>query len=312
MEPKAHHVLIGLFVMACTAAALVFALWMGNADNDRSYKYYVVSFNHAVSGLAEGNAVLYSGIKVGDVVKLGLAPDDPRKVRAHIRVYNDIPVKEDTMASLTLANITGSMNIQLSGGTPSSPLLRGSSNGFAVIHAAPSSLSTLLTNGEDMLKRIGFLLAQADTLFSQENIEGIGNIIRNAEHITAQISAQTGTFVHAMTSIDQAAQQAEQTLAEYARLGEVAHSLIADDGTKIIASAQQSVVRVDTLIANLQDLLHKHEDSLKSGLRGVGEIEPVMHELHMTIGNLKRIAVRLEENPARFILGSSSVQEFSP
>src|SRR3546814_10962804 len=92
---------------------------------DREYNYYEISFNRAVSGLSNGSSVEYSGIKVGDVEALWLEPDDPRKVRARIRVSSGTPIKPDTRARLALANIPGSMIIQLPSGTPPRPPLAG-------------------------------------------------------------------------------------------------------------------------------------------------------------------------------------------
>ena len=97
METRAHHVLIGLFTVL-RRRRLLFALWLGKSSMDREYNYYEISFNRAVSGLSNGSAVEYSGIKVGDVEALWLEPDDPRKVRARIRIYSGTPIKQDTRA----------------------------------------------------------------------------------------------------------------------------------------------------------------------------------------------------------------------
>ncbi|MEP2249895.1 MAG: MCE family protein, partial [Marinobacter sp.] len=51
MEPRAHHVLIGLFTLVALASALAFALWLGQAGNDRDYAWYEIIFGRGVSGL---------------------------------------------------------------------------------------------------------------------------------------------------------------------------------------------------------------------------------------------------------------------
>ena len=50
MEPRAHHVLIGLFTVLTVGAALLFALWLNKAGADRAFTDYEVIFNEAVSG----------------------------------------------------------------------------------------------------------------------------------------------------------------------------------------------------------------------------------------------------------------------
>ena len=106
MEPRAHHVLIGMFTVAIVSAMLVFALWLGKSSADKQFNYYEVIFTEAVSGLSQGSAVQYSGIRVGDVTSLTLDPQDPRKVHANIRITGTTPIKEDTRARLTITNIT--------------------------------------------------------------------------------------------------------------------------------------------------------------------------------------------------------------
>jgi phospholipid/cholesterol/gamma-HCH transport system substrate-binding protein len=312
MEPKAHHVLIGLFVVLCSAAALLFALWLSDAQTDRKYTPYVVCFDQAVSGLAEGNSVLYNGIKVGDVVKLGLSPEDPRRVRAAIRVYSDIPVKEDTTASLTLANITGSMSIQLSGGTPDSPLLRSSGKNPADIQAQPSSLSALLTGGEDMVKKVVLLLTQMNSLLSGKNVDNISSIISNFEELSEDLSGQGEHVAQTLKSIDRAADKAEQTFADFAEVGVRLREDWDEDGRPMLASARKSMAGLNRMVDKFQKLLDSNDTSLERGLQGLGELEPVMRELRATLSNLRSITRQIEEDPTEFILGNGSVEEFSP
>ena len=137
METRAHHVLIGLFTVIVVAGALLFGLWLAKSSVDTEFKDYEIVFNEAVSGLSKGSAVQYSGIKVGDVVTLRLDPKDPRRVLARIRLGGDTPIKEDTQAKLALTGITGTSIIQLSGGTPQSPTLKGKGGDLPTIVASP-------------------------------------------------------------------------------------------------------------------------------------------------------------------------------
>jgi phospholipid/cholesterol/gamma-HCH transport system substrate-binding protein len=69
---------------------------------------------------------------------------------------------------------------------------------------------------------------------------------------------------------------------------------------------------LEKMVQDVQMLLDSHGTSLERGFQGIGELEPVMRELRATMENLQRITARLEEDPADFILGNGSVQEFSP
>jgi len=312
MEPRAHHVLIGMFTVITLGSALLFALWLGKSSVDRDYAWYEIGFNRAVSGLSEGNAVLYSGIEVGDVVRLRLDPRDPRQVRALIRVYSDVPVKQDTRASLALANITGTMNIQLLGGTPQSPRLEGDRDNPPLIQAEPSPLSSLLSNSEELFAQVDRLLTNANRLLSEENAESLTRTLDNLEVISGALVDQRDAFGEAMARFKRAGDQIETSLQSFSRLGENANALLDEEGRETLASARRAMQSLESTTARLDRLTARHEGSLDRGLQGVGELDPAMRELHATLRALNRLVRRLEENPADALLGRDEIQEFTP
>ena len=123
MEIKSNNVLIGAFAIGVMAALFLFALWIGRVQLDRTYNYYEVVFSGSVSGLTESGVVQYNGIRVGRVVDLHLADDDPSKVVALVELDARTPVKEDTQAQLALFGLTGVALIELTGGSSGSPAL---------------------------------------------------------------------------------------------------------------------------------------------------------------------------------------------
>ncbi|MEQ6887817.1 MlaD family protein [Halomonas sp. CS7] len=312
MEPRAHHVLIGLFTVITLGSALLFALWLGKSSVDRDYAWYEIGFNRAVSGLSEGSAVLYSGIEVGDVVRLRLDPADPRRVRALIRVDSEVPIRQDTRASLALANITGTKNLQLSGGSPQSPRLEGSRNDPPLIQAEPSPLSSLLSGSEALFAKVDRLLTNANRLLSEQNAASLTRTLGHLETLSGSLVDQRDAIGEAMTGIGRASEQLTTTLQRFEGLGERANRLLDDQGTAALQDAQGAMQSLSATAARLDRLTARHEGSLDRGLRGVGELEPAMRELHATLRTLNRLVQRLEENPAETLLGRDEIQEFRP
>ncbi|MBA1263544.1 MlaD family protein [Stutzerimonas stutzeri] len=312
METRAHHVLIGLFTVIAVGCALLFALWLGKSSMDREYSYYDVGFRQAVSGLSTGNSVEYSGIKVGDVTELWLDPEDPRKVRARIRVYGGTPIKTDTQARLALANITGSMVIQLHGGTPESPRLEGSRDDPPLIIADPSSLSALLENGEDLMSNINNLLLSANQIFSEENTTRLSRTLEHLEQATSVLSEQRGDIGRALEQFGQLSQQANGLMSELSSLAHNANGLLDDQGRSVLDSAAQSMNALNRSTARLDQLLTENEGALNNGLQGFNELGPAINELRSTLGALRRVTQRLEDNPSGFLLGRERLQEFTP
>jgi len=312
MEPRAHHVLIGLFTVITLGSALLFALWLGKSSVDRDYDWYEIGFNRAVSGLSEGNAVQYSGIEVGDVMRLRLDPQDPRRVRALIRVYSDVPVKEDTRASLALANITGTMNVQLSGGTPQSPRLEGDRNDPPLIQAEPSPLSSLLSNSEALFTQIDRLLSNANRLLSAENTASLTRTLQHVERISGELADQRGGFSDAMVRLGEAGAGLEASVEHLGRLSATADELLSQQGRASLENAQRATQSLAATTARLDRLTARHASDIGRGLQGMGELDPAMRELHATLRTLNRLVRRLEDNPAETLLGRDDIQEFTP
>ena len=312
METRAHHVLIGLFTVVAVGCALLFALWLGKSSMDREYSYYDIGFSQAVSGLSSGSSVEYSGIKVGDVVQLWLEPDDPRKVRARIRVYGGTPIKTDTQARLALANITGSMVIQLHGGTPESPRLKGDPDNPPLIVADPSSLSALLENGEDLMSNINNLLLSANQIFSEENTTRLSRTLEHLEQATSVLSDQRGDLAQTLQQFNQLSQQANTVMGELSSLARNANGLLDEQGRSVLDSAAHSMKALDRTTARLDTLLEDNRGALNNGMQGFNELGPAINELRTTLGALRRVTQRLEDNPSGFLLGRDKLQEFNP
>ena len=312
METRAHHVLIGLFTVVAVGCALLFALWLGKSSMDREYSYYDIGFSQAVSGLSSGSSVEYSGIKVGDVVQLWLEPDDPRKVRARIRVYGGTPIKSDTQARLALANITGSMVIQLHGGTPESPRLKGDPDNPPLIVADPSSLSALLENGEDLMSNINNLLLSANQIFSEENTTRLSRTLEHLEQATSVLSDQRGDLAQTLQQFNQLSQQANTVMGELSSLARNANGLLNEQGRSVLDSAAHSMKALDRTTARLDTLLEDNQGALNNGMQGFNELGPAINELRTTLGALRRVTQRLEDNPSGFLLGRDKLQEFNP
>ncbi|MDR7023904.1 MlaD family protein [Pseudomonas peli] len=305
MEPRAHHVLIGLFTVLMVAAALGFALWLSKASSDQETQDFDVIFNEAVSGLSAGSAVQYSGIKVGDVISLRLDPNDPRKVRAHIRVNANTPIKQDTRARLSITGITGASLIQLHSGTPESPALEGKNDQLAEIIADPSPLTRLMSNGEDLVVSVTRLLDRANQLFSHENIGRISRTLDNIEQTSASVAEQRDELRQALQQMTRASQEATDLMRN-------ANQLLSGPGHDAVNSANRLMASLERSSSSVERLLADNHSTLNNGMQGIGELGPTIVELRETLSALRSFARRLEEDPAGYLLRSDTIKEFQP
>ncbi|MDU9400894.1 MlaD family protein [Pseudomonas sp. zfem004] len=312
METRAHHVLIGLVTVLVVTGAMLFGLWLTKSSVDDTFKDYEVVFNEAVSGLSRGSPVQYNGIKVGDVSTLRLDPKDPRRVLARIRLSADTPVKEDTKAKLTLAGVTGNSFIQLTGGTPQSPPLKGQDGKLPVIVASPSPISQLLNDSSDLVTNINLLLHNANQMFSQDNIEHLSNTLANLDQTTGAFASHKDGISAAISQLGEVGKQASATLAETQALMRNANGLLGNQGKQAIGSAEQAMQSLAQSSATINSLLQDNRQSLDDGAQGLNQIAPAIRELRETLNALKGISRRLEADPSGYLLGRDNNKEFQP
>lgn len=312
METRAHHVLIGLFTVIVVAGALLFGLWLAKSSVDTEFKDYEVVFNEAVSGLSNGSSVQYSGIKVGDVVSLRLDPEDPRRVLARIRLAGDTPVKEDTQAKLALTGVTGTSIIQLSGGTPQSPALKGKDGKLPVIVASPSPIARLINDSNDLLSGVNSLMQNANQMFSEQNIEHISKILEHLDVTTGTIADQREDIRQAMQQLGSIGKQAGSMLEQTTALMRNANGLLNEHGKDMLGNAEQAMKSLEQSSATINKLITANQDSLNSGMQGLNGLAPAVRELRETLTSLRTITRRLEADPSGYLLGSDKHKEFTP
>ncbi|MFQ3787334.1 MlaD family protein [Halomonas sp. A29] len=312
METRAHHVVIGLFVVLAAVGGALFALWLNQSTRDQAYTQYEVLFNHGVSGLSEGNAVEYSGVRVGEVVNLRLDPTDPRNVLTLIRVQSQVPIRQDTRARLALANITGSMSIQLHGGTPDSPLLVTRGTQPPRITADQSPLSAMLSDSEELLGNVNRVLSRLEEVLSEENVHNVERILANLERTTAQLANLGDAPGRLVEHLNEVSREAARALAEIRGLAGRTGDMMQGHAEGMLVDARQVTTSLARTAQSLESLLENNQGALESGLRGVQGLGPATLELRNTLSSLNRLVRRLEENPRAFLLGRERIEEFSP
>lgn len=305
MEPRAHHVLIGVFTLVVAVAAVLFSLWLAKAGQDAETRDYDIVFLEGVRGLSRGSAVQYNGLRVGEVRSLRLDPHDLQRVRAQVSIQASIPIHEDTQARLALAGITGQSVIELSGGTPHSPLLEATGDGLPMIVASPSPLAQLMAGGEEMMTQISKLLDNANTFLSSENSKSLSASLQKLETLMGQLSTAGEGVPSLVEELSQASQQATTLLAS-------TQGLVDRQGTQAMNAIQKSMEDFSRATQSLNTLLEQNSAAIGRGAQGLTEIEPALRELRQVLAGFRAITSRLEDNPAGYLLGRDKLQEFTP
>ena len=313
METRAHHVLIGTFAILAFALGLGFVLWLSKTSADREFGFYDVVFTEAVTGLSKGGLVQYNGIKVGEVTQLKLAPDDPRKVIARIRLDSDTPVKADTEAKLGLLGVTGTAFIQLSGGSPTSkPLLPTDAQPIPVIRATESALSKLMSSGEDIVTSVNESLLRVGQLLSKENVDHVSATLEHFDSIASTIAEQRGDMAKALTQLADASGELKSTLVTLHTMASTTNELINNDVRKVMESTDKAINSIERVAGSADRMLDENQAAIANfSDQGLRQIGPTLLDLRETLRSFKQLSDQLGSSNT-LLLGRDQPKEYQP
>jgi phospholipid/cholesterol/gamma-HCH transport system substrate-binding protein len=177
METRARYALIGLFMLAIIVASFGFVYWLENKGGFSQRESYRVRFGSSVSGLLVGSAVLFNGIRVGEVTGLALDPAQPEQVVATIAVARGTPVRSDTFVGLESQGLTGGAAVTLTGGDAAAPPLAPGEGG------EPAVLTTEPGATQDWSSVARSVLSKLDTILS-DNADNLHSAIANFNTFT--------------------------------------------------------------------------------------------------------------------------------
>ena len=323
METRAHHVLIGGFVLLVVLSLFAFVIWLARIDLDRDVARYLIFFEGAVSGLSTSSNVMYNGIPVGSVQEINLDPQDPSRVRVVIELDAATPVRTDSVATLELQGITGVSLVQISGGSADSPVLVAlPGQALPVIDSRRSQIQRLFSGAPELINRAILLIDQVTLLFDDDNLEAVALLIGDAQGLISDFAARTEDFDAILANVG-------ETSVEMRDAAEAISDLIVSLDTQIAVLAESAEATMSTLrgtLSGMDNLVDRDIRQLIAEIsksarnvteiieetrgpvsdfaaEGLYEFANLLTDMRQLIGNLSRLSLRLESDPAQFLFG---------
>ena len=250
MDTRANYAIIGLFTLAVIAAAFGFVYWFAGTESGTKRAAYKIEFMGSVAGLNKGAAVLFNGIRVGDVTEVYFDKGDPQKAYAKAEVQPDTPIKVDTKARLDVAILSGAAVIALAGGSADAePLEKEPGQDLPTIVAERGGLSSLLETARGTADQANKLLTTINELV-QRSSGRVEATIQNLEAFSGALASNAPKLETFLGSVADAAQN----------LGPLSQKLatLADDATNIVRSVEPD--RIRNIVRNVEGVTQVIED----------------------------------------------------
>jgi phospholipid/cholesterol/gamma-HCH transport system substrate-binding protein len=264
METKANYLMIGGFVLGVLAFAFIFIFWISNFAGGGTR--YLIVFENSVAGLTSGSSVGFNGIKVGEVQTFALDPKDGRKVQVVISVDEKTPVRKDSRAKIQSLGLTGGKGIQITPGTPESPLLVATDKDpIPTIQAARGGGGGLFDAAPAALNSATAFIQHLDDLVTA-NEDAVNSTMSNVDAFTTMLKNKD-------EEISQTVKELNESAKSFNELG---------------GKLNQSV-----------------DDLTRQAKQGMQDFSAAMQEARRAAVTLNRILEKFEQSPTGFLLRGS-------
>lgn len=310
MESKVNYTFVGLFVIVLSVGIVAISAWLTAATDTREYDYYRVYVRESVAGLNVNASVKYKGVDVGQVTSIGLDPNNPDRVELILRIQEDTPIREKTIAKLVSQGITGLVYVDLSGGGSSPPLTAENEDRLPVIKSGPS----LVARAEEAFNN---LYLKLDGLLSRRNLDAVSDTLASIE-ILAEVAASHADDIDNtlanLETISSALASSTDTLEQTLQSGA---KITADLDAQLEPLVEQINATLTALKATAQTFTGIGEDVTTFLDKSRGEINRLSRqttpELNELLSNLDRLAATLagfvrtlEREPSQLLFGGST------
>jgi len=310
METRASHILVGSFVLAFLAGLVAFAIWIAKVDLDAEYRDYDIYFDGSVSGLYKRSIVYYSGIPVGDVRDITLAPHDAQKVRVWIRLRAEVPVTEGAKARLEFQGLTGVAYIELKGGPPGgASIVATEDQERPVIGAEASAFQAVFEGAPDLVNKAIEAVVQVQKLLSDENIASVSSMLENTDQLSANLARGTNDIEMVVAEARAVLVKATEAADNISKLAASGNALVEQDGERLVNEAVATLKAATEMIQRIDDLVAANEESITQFVGGsLPEVSRMIVDLRSTAQSLSRLMKRLEQDPAKIIFGTKEAK----
>ena len=171
------------------ATSFAYFYWSGRYDANRDQLPVELMVRGAATGIGPGSAVLFNGLRAGQVTGLVSDPVDPQLVIVQARIDKNLPIKTDTKASIGSQGITGVAIVNLDGGTIEAPRLV-DPNAETVAVLQTRATADIVTQAQGLTTRADDILSEVQS-FIVDNRSNLDATVKNVREFSDALNANS-------------------------------------------------------------------------------------------------------------------------
>lgn len=303
METRAHHLLIGFFMLVLITSLGAFVIWLAKVDVDQKYKQYQVFFEGSVAGLNEGSAVRLNGVAVGTVLDISIPREDPSHVLVLVRIEADVPILEGSVASLELQGFTGIAFVQVKGGN-GAEIVGGTEEDIPVIPSERSPIQQVFEEAPNLINEAVLAVNSLRQILGPDNQQKIARILASLDAISTAVAEKTDDIDIVMTRLDSALIEFEKTARSLSAAADAAAALMEGDARRTFAEAAEAANGARTLMLELQGMAADNREGVSRFVNtGLPEATRLIGDLRALTNRMETLVRKFEDRPQEAIFG---------
>ncbi len=287
METRANHFWVGAFALAVLAALFAAVYWFSGRGLNGEKRDLMVRFEGSVTGVSKGSAVLFNGIRVGEVSRLAINRDDPRYVDVLLSIDPHTPIRTNTDISVGYQGLTGVGFIQMQGGTADAAniLQTADTNTIPQVDGARSGVDDLLVSARSVMARVETAAISIEGFVTQ-NREPLSRSVANIARFSDAMADNTENVRVLLENAGSAAQRIEDVSVNVERFVSTIDSIArAIDPNKL----QASLDNVENLTENLVGASNDFRALIDNTKQAADQLGEFSSGLNVALGNVKTV-----------------------
>lgn len=324
MNSTREQAWVGLFVLVALAMLIGTVLAVSGTFSSGGITH--VSYFKFAGGLAPASTVRYAGVKAGRVTAVRVDPQNSTRVQIEYTVPQSIPVKSDSVATITALGALDDNFLELSAGTKDAPLAPAGS----VLNSADTIglgdlgavIGGLAPVARDTLESLNARLAEMKVTVTRVN-----DLLddRNRGNVSAALTNLNSGLSNMNAMIVQGRPKIEATLLNVQTSSAKLPPLL-DNLQTAVKQANETLSNVNSLVVTNREDIHESIVDLQKTLAAAsevvdqihstmiyqtGNVDQTMDNVRIATDNLKDLTANVKRRPS-VLIRSDTAKERTP
>ncbi len=251
MEYRRSEIRAGVFLLASFVVLVVMVFAVSDIQSLFRKKKDIKALFSAGDGIEKNAPVRYSGMKIGKVDKVRVAPEHGDKIELTLSVYRDMEIREDAKAAIKTLGLVGGKYVEISGGSPRAKVL----GPGAVLHGEESlKLEDLTRVGIDVALKLKNIANNLNNMLGDPaTAKSLKATVQNLQEVTANLKTMT-------SSKEEVAQGLKNLPETLKKLEESANNLkaLTEKSDKIVGENKKNI---DDMLQSFRDMAKNLKDA---------------------------------------------------